>query len=129
MTGHPPGESQPCFIPSPDSSQGRGAWLPNAQRPLTEAGPQRHADPGLQGQQGHSPWCTEALTFSPLFFLPGCLFEDGLCRPAETCVNGKCQPTVTPRLALLCGAGSWVGSCLSLLSTCIDLGTSGTDGG
>ena len=118
MTGRPPGGASPASFPPPDPSQGRVAWLPMPSVLSPKQAPSAVRPPGLQGQQGRGPWRTEALTLSPLFFLPGCLFEDGLCRPAETCVNGKCQPTVTPRLASLHAGVSRVDSCLILPSAC-----------
>lgn len=50
------------------------------------------------GRSGASRWKSSgelhclgsADSFLFCFSSPGCLFEDGLCRPSETCVNGKC---------------------------------------
>lgn len=38
---------------------------------------------------GGSHGLPAALTFS--FPLSGCLFQDGLCRASEVCVDGECQ--------------------------------------
>lgn len=79
-------------MPSPDPSQGRVAWLPMPSTLSLKQAPSSVRPLGSGASRGQGPQRTEALTVSPLLSLPGCLLEDGLCRPTETCVSGKCQP-------------------------------------
>lgn len=63
------------------------------------------------GRSGASRWKSSAElrclrsadSFLFCFSSPGCLFEDGLCRPSETCVNGKCAgPSYTQLWVWVC---------------------------